>query len=127
MRSTFSIQKVLLLLFVLQLFAGKVVMDEAMKLPYLWSHYRQTASADSFFDYLNTHYANSSHRKADPEHHHLPFFSAEFSLLLALKPEAATVSVRKVNPALRSDVFADSQLLPADFRKRVLHPPEWCI
>lgn len=127
MQSTFPIRKILLLLFVLQLFAGKVVMDEAMKLPYLWSHYRQTASADSFFDYLNTHYANSTHRKADPEHHHLPFFSAEFSLLLALKPEAASVPVRKMISVLHSDVFAEAQLLPADFRKGVLHPPEWCI
>lgn len=127
MPSTFSVRNILLLLFVLQLFAGKVVMDEAMKLPYLWSHYRQTASTDSFVDYLNTHYANSTHRKADPEHHHLPFFSAEFSLLLAMKPEAAQMPVRTMIPVLRRDVFADTPLLPADFRNGVLHPPEWRI
>ncbi|HNE28136.1 MAG: hypothetical protein U0U46_13705 [Saprospiraceae bacterium] len=124
------VQRTFILLLTLHLFAGKVLLDETAKLPFLWIHFQQTRAAwpgESFSDYLRQHYADQSHRKADPEHHHLPFFSAEISVALALKPDHESFAVVAPPAPRHRTVFAEDQLLPSDFRAGVLQPPEACI
>ncbi len=124
------IQRTFTLLLTLQLFAGKVLLDETAKLPYLWTHFQQTRAVwpeESFGDYLRQHYADQCHRNADPEHHHLPFFSAEISIVLALKPEYESIAVVAPPASGHKAVFTEEEMLPSDYRAGILQPPEACI
>ncbi|MCB0532948.1 MAG: hypothetical protein H6574_02285 [Lewinellaceae bacterium] len=122
-------RRFLLLFLIVHLLSGNMLAGELGKLPYLMRHFqlhRQQNVESTLLDFLRLHYANAQHRRSDPAHRQLPLqqlgiHTASSSIL----PESdQIVLLTSITPQYNALRPTEDNLLPSDFRARLLRPPQ---
>lgn len=124
------VRRFLLFLVMLQVATGNRVGAECLKLPLLAQHYRMydgAARNGSLLEFLQLHYTNTSHRKADPAHRQLPLqtMTAGVTMTVIFPPAAPLFFVAGSDTRRQKMPMADDPLPAGDFSRRLLRPPRF--
>lgn len=123
-----DVRRLVFFILMLQLCSGYSLGTELLKVPYLLRHlkvYQENLPEKTWFDFFCLHYADTTHRNADPAHKHLPLQAVSVSSGVYMLPEdySPPPICRRLQTERTDLPIYDETLLPADFRMKLLRPP----